>query len=129
MFPKLYYCILEKYSAKKIDFFHLGSLIKVPGALSLHTRTSSGLLEIWLMMTDTPSYLRLIACTDTYSPCDAFLFYAYRSVSFTRMQRYTQLAYLFHLCGTSLFSRDGRLQTVLWDIRVWSASFLVYEFV
>ena len=31
----------------------------------------------------------------------------YRSVSFTRVQDYTQSVYLFHQCGTSLFSRDG----------------------
>ena len=32
-----------------------------------------------------------------------FRLHAYKSVSLTRMQRYTQLAYLFHQCGASLF--------------------------
>ena len=37
-----------------------------------------------------------------------FLSHAYRSVFLVRMQRYTQLAYSFHPCGTSL-GRDGRI--------------------
>ena len=46
---------------------------------------------------------RLIACTNT------FLLHDYRSVSLARMRRYTQLAYLFHQCVTSILSRDGRM--------------------
>ena len=38
-----------------------------------------------------------------------FILHVYRSVSFARMRRYTQLAYLFHQCPTSLLSRDGRI--------------------
>ena len=38
-----------------------------------------------------------------------FLFHVYRSVSLARMRRYTQLAYLFHQCATSLLSRDSRI--------------------
>ena len=45
-------------------------LIALPGTLSLHTHTSSCLLEIWLMMTHTYihpySCPRLIAGTNTY---------------------------------------------------------------
>ena len=35
-----------------------------------------------------------------------FLFHVYRSVSLSRMRRYTQLAYLFHQCATSLLITD-----------------------
>ena len=38
-----------------------------------------------------------------------FLLHVYRSVFLARMLRYTQLAYLFHHCATSLFSRDSRI--------------------
>ena len=38
-----------------------------------------------------------------------FLFHVYRSVSLARMRRYTQLAYLFHQCATSLLSKDSRI--------------------
>ena len=38
-----------------------------------------------------------------------FLFHVYRCVSLARMRRYTQLAYLFHQCATSLLSRDRRI--------------------
>ena len=36
-----------------------------------------------------------------------FLFHAYRNISLARLQHYTQLAYVIHLCGTSLLSREG----------------------
>ena len=52
-------------------------------------------------------YPRLIACTNTPTSRDAFLFHYCGSVYLTRMQRYSQLAYLFHQCGTSLLNRDG----------------------
>ena len=38
-----------------------------------------------------------------------FLFHVFRSVSLARMRCYTQLAYLFHQCATSLLSRDSRI--------------------
>ena len=38
-----------------------------------------------------------------------FLLHVNRSVSLARMRRYTQLAYLFHQCATSLLSRVGRI--------------------
>ena len=55
------------------------------------------------MMIDTNyTYSLLLAHTQ-------FLFHAYRNVSLARMQCYTQRAYLFYQCGTSLLSRDGRI--------------------
>ena len=78
------------------------SFIALPGALhDTHTHTSSYELEICLTMTH--SYSRLVALQNT------FLFHVYRSVSLSRMRRYTQLAYLFHQCATSRLSRDGRI--------------------
>ena len=38
-----------------------------------------------------------------------FLLHVYWSVFVARMRRYTQLAYLFHQCATSLLSRDSRI--------------------
>ena len=55
--------------------------------------------------TYTHPCIRLIACTNTHTLSDAFHVHTYRSVSITRMQRYAQLAYLCHQCGTSLFTR------------------------
>ena len=87
-----------------------------------HTHTSSYELEICLAMTHTytHSYPRLVALQNTYF-----------SSSFTE-------AFLLHACGVT---RNWRtyfisvrpvflvetvvLQTVLWDIRAWSARFLV----
>ena len=70
-----------------------------------HTHTSSYELEICLMMihTYTYPYPRLVALQNT------FFFHVYRSVSLARMRHYTQLAYLFHQCATSLLSRDSRI--------------------
>ena len=64
-----------------------------------HTRTHTRLVEICLM-------------TNTHNHAHAWLrctTHVYRSVSLSRMRRYTQLAYLFHQCATSLLSRDGRI--------------------
>ena len=79
--------------------------IALPGALLLHTHTHKQLCTGDFFNDYTHSYIcpRLIACTKT------FFFHVYRSVSLTRMPRYTQLAYLFHQCATSLLSRDGRI--------------------
>ena len=98
--------------------FRGASFIALTGALPLHTRTSSCVLEFCLMMTHP--YPRLILCTNTYF-----------SFTFTG-------AFPLHACG---FTRNWRtyfttvrrvfwletivLQTVLWDIRAWSACFLV----
>ena len=78
-----------------------------PRSASWHTHTSSCVLEICLMMTHTYThpcpYPRLIALHNTYFS------HVYRGVSLARMRRYTQLAYLFHQCATSLCSRDSRI--------------------
>ena len=55
----------------------------------------------------------------------AFFFYIYRSIPLTRMQRYTQLAYLFPQCETSFLSRDGRVAECTMRQRAWSVRFLV----
>ena len=82
------------------------SFIALPGALPLHTHTyihtSSCVLEIRLMMIHTP-----MPTLDGFHK-HIFLFHVYRSVFLARMRRYTQLAYLFHQCATSL-RRDGRI--------------------
>ena len=69
------------------------------------THTSSCVLEICLMMTHTPMPIPTFDCVAQH----LFLFYVYRSVSLTRMRRYTQLAYLFNQYATSLLSRDSRI--------------------
>ena len=101
------------------------SFIALPGALPLHAHThtlrSNCVLEICLTMTHTytHSYPRLVALQNTYF-----------SSTFTE-------AFLFHACGVT---RNWRtyfisvrrvflvetvvLQTVLWNIRAWSARFL-----
>ena len=82
------------------------SFIALLGVLhDTHTHTSSCVLEICLMMTHTYThpYPRLIALHNS------FLFHVYRSVSLACMWRYTQLAYLFHQCAMSLFSRDSHI--------------------
>ena len=78
---------------------HTQARTYISGALLVNTPRSA-------FITYTHSHLGLIACTSTHIPRGAFLFHTYRSVSLTYMQCYTQLAYLFHQCGTSL-SRDG----------------------
>ena len=77
-----------------------------------HTHTSSYELEICLMMTHIththaamPMPMPILDCLHKHM----FLFYVYRSISLARIRCYTQLAYLFHQCATSLLSRDGRI--------------------
>ena len=67
-----------------------------------HTHIS-GRFSYSAFITYTHPYpcLRLIACINSY--------HIYMSVSLARIRRYTQLAYLFHQCATSLLSRDGRI--------------------
>ena len=57
------------------------------------------------MMTDTHTLIPTLDCLHKHT----FLFHAYRSVFLTRMQHYTQLAYLFHQCGANLLSGDSRI--------------------
>ena len=73
------------------------------GELSLPTHTSSCLLESWLIMTYTHTYILLIACPNAHTPFGAFLFLTYRSVSRAHMQYYMHHACLFHQCGIILF--------------------------
>ena len=94
-----------------------------PWSASWHTHTSSYELEIRLMMTHTYThpYPRLVALQNTYF-----------SFTFTG-------AFLLHACCVTrnwrTYSISVRraflvetvvLQTVLWDIRAWSARLLVY---
>ena len=51
--------------------------------------------------------------------------HAYRRIYLTRVQRVTQLAYLFHQCGTNFLSRDCRIADCTVRHRAWSARFLV----
>ena len=63
----------------------------------------------WWYRAHIHTHLCLIACTSTHAHDGAFFFHTYRSVSLTRVPRYTQLAYLFHQRGKSLLSRDSRI--------------------
>ena len=87
-----------------------------------HTHTSSCVLEICLMMTYTHPYPRLIALHNTYF-----------SFTFTG-------AIPLHACGVArnwhtyfisvwqfFLVETVVLRTVLWDIRAWSAHFLIDE--
>ena len=104
---------------------HLWALfIALPVALPLHTHTRSCVLEICLLMTHAYMHpypcSRLIACTNTY-------FFTFTG------------AFPLHACGVTrnwctYFTSVWRvflveavvLQTVLWDIRAWSARFVVF---
>ena len=79
-------------------------LLALPELLPLRTQTSSYLLVDDDRHFYTPTYLRLIVCTNTHSS-----FTLTEGVSLTRTQHYPPLAYLFHQCGASLLSRDGRI--------------------
>ena len=57
------------------------------------------------MMTHTPIPMLTPDCLHKH----IFLLCVYRSVFLARMQRYTQMAYLFHQYATRLLSRDGRI--------------------
>ena len=118
-------CLLEREDDSHIHSYHAGSRVHkhsyISGRASLkqfsehfhYINASSCLREIWLMIdTHTHPYLRLIACTNAHAPRGAFLFHTFRSVSLTCMQRYMQLAYLFHQCWTSLLNRDGGIADV-----------------
>ena len=81
------------------------SFISLPGALLLHTHTQVAVYWrfVWWWHTYTHPY----PCPRLISLHNTFFLHFYRSVSLARMRRYTQLAYLFHQCMTSLLSRDS----------------------
>ena len=75
----------------------------------LHTQIAVYLRFGWLWQTHILTPIPTLDCFHKRTSLrGAFLFHAYRGVSLTRMQRYVQIAYLFHQCGASLLSRDGR---------------------
>ena len=89
---------------------------------------------IWLMMADTHTHTLAWLLTQTHTPHGAFFFDTYRSVSLTCMQCYTQLAFLFHQCGTSFLSKDDRIAdcTVRYpgvERPFYSFNILVYRYV
>ena len=84
------------------------SFIALPGALPLHTHTHKQLCTGDLLEDDTHLHTPILMPTLDCLHKLTFLLHVYRSVSLARMLHYTQLAYLFHQCATSLFSRDGR---------------------
>ena len=105
---------LPRLISRAQTHIHFGGRLSLAlsGAFSLHTRTSSCLLEVWLKKTtyaDTHPYLRFIACTNTHTPRGAFIFHSYRIVFLTCMRHYTQLDCLFPQYGTSLLRRDCRI--------------------
>ena len=72
-----------------------------------HMHSSSCVLEIFLMIhTHTHTH------THAHADClhkHIFLLHVYRSISLARMERYTQVAYLFQQRATSLLSRGCRI--------------------
>ena len=86
------------------------SFIALPGALPdthTHTHTHKQLCTGDLFNDD--AHIRTPLLTFDCVAQHMFLFHVYRSGSLARMRRYTQLAYLFHQCATSLLSRDSRI--------------------
>ena len=111
--PTLYLACAQTHSRISGRFFY-----STPKSASWHTHTSSYELEICSLIihTYTHTYPRLVALQNT---CFSFTFTG---------------AFLLHACGVT---RNWRtyfiivflvetvvLQTVLWDIRAWSARFL-----
>ena len=108
---------------QKHTWLHLGArlFLALLGALPLHTHTSSCLLEFgWSWRTHRHTPIPTLDCLHYTN--HTILFHAYRSISLICIQRYTELSYLFHQCGTT---RDGRIAFWMWDILAWSACFLV----
>ena len=97
--------------SEAIPFTHGQSAPLFSTSRSASTYPSYYILEIWLILTHTCTPVPTLACLQKHvvTPRGAFLFHTYRSVSLTRMLRYTQLAYLLHQCGTSLLSGDCRI--------------------
>ena len=95
-------------------------------SIRIHTYTSSCLVESAVNMTDTHPclYARLIACTNTHTPLAAFFFNNYRSFSFTR-----NLDTYYTSVGRVFLVETVVSQTVLRDIRAWSAFILVYTYI
>ena len=89
-----------------------------------YKKLSTGYLVDHDTHTYTPIPMHTLDCLHKHT-----LLHVYRGVFLARIRRYTQLAYLFHQCATGLLSRDGRIADVLWDIRAWSARFLVFLFI
>ena len=86
--------------------FQGAPLIALLGALPLHAHTQLAVYErfSWWWHTHTHTHAHAWLLAQTY-----FLLHADRSISLACMRRYTQLAYLFHQCATSLLSRDGHI--------------------
>ena len=89
------------------------SFIALPGAHPFYTHTEThrhthGYRDIH---TDThaPAHPHTLTSKLDCLHKHIFLLHVYRSVSLVRIWRYTQLAYLFHQCVTSLLIRDGRI--------------------
>ena len=97
-------------------------LLALSGLLPLHTQTSSYLLEIWSMMTDTHTH------THTPMPTVDSLHKNTHS-SFMLTGAFPLLARnlrtYFTSVGRVFFVETVVLQTVLLDIRAWSCRFLV----
>ena len=97
---------------------------RTPRSASWHTHTSSCVLEICLMVTHTYTHPhlcpRLIACTNPYFSFTFIGAFPLHACCVTRNWRtyFISVRHVF-LVETVV------LQTVLWDIRAWSARFLV----
>ena len=73
-----------------------------------HTHTHKQLSTVDLVDDDTHIHTPIPIFTLYCLHRHIFLLYVYRSVSLARMQRYLQLAYLFHQYAKSLLNTDGR---------------------
>ena len=114
-------CTLQNTHAHTHHFTNKILSLKSTSIYCIGTYTSNCLLKIWLKRTDTHThtYAWLLAQTHihlavhSFTLTRVFLLHACRNAKkyaiITRMQRKTQLAYLFHQCGTSLLSRDCRI--------------------
>ena len=74
----------------------------------IHTHVAVYWRFDWCQTHNIHTYPRLIVCTNPHTARCVYIFRTYGSVSLTGMQRYTQLAYLSHHCGTNL-CRHGRI--------------------
>ena len=116
-------------------------LVTTSKSFPLHTQISSYLLEFawwWQTHKHTHTYLhpRFMACTDTQTHTHTYthaswLAQTHSSFTLTGAFPLHASSITINLCTystsveASLLSRDGLLQSVLWDIRAWSARYLV----
>ena len=113
------YTPMSTFISRAQTHIHLGVcfFLALLGALPLYIQTRSCLLEIWLM-THAAIIILTLDCLHKHT----FLCHAYRRVFLTR-----NLRTYFTSVGRVFLGKTVILQTVLWNIRVWSSRFLVRD--